>query len=381
MSIDPLYFDYAAATPVADRVLEQMRRFEQDVFYNPSALYTPARVATAALDEARQLVAESIGARSSEVIFTAGGSESTNLAVSGVMRQYPDGNIVVSAIEHDAVLEPARQYDCRQLGVDESGRIIIDQLDQLVDKNTVLISIMLVNNEIGVVQDISRAVEWVASQRRLRAEQGNTTPLLLHTDACQAPLYIDVNVHRHGVDLMTLNGGKMYGPKQSGLLYVRAGVVLAPQIRGGGQEFGLRSGTENVAQAVGFAHALQAAQEQRKDRAQTIAGLRDDLMNRLEEMNGVSVNGSRKHRIANNVHITLTGSDNERMIFALDEKGIMVAAGSACSASKETPSHVLRAIGKTDQQAQSSLRLSLGDGTTKASIKTLVENISRCRLR
>jgi cysteine desulfurase len=208
-----------------------------------------------------------------------------------------------------------------------------------------------------------------------RKQQGNSLPLYLHSDACQAPLYLDCAVAKLGVDLLTLNGGKMYGPKQSGMLYVRSGVALEPLIDGGGQEFGVRSGTENVAFAVGFATALELAQKGRQERVRQMTQLRDYCIGRLASECGAELSGHPTKRVANNVHVTFAGKDNERIIFALDDCGIAVASGSACSASSDEPSTVLRAIGFSDEKARSSIRLSFGKSTTKESIDMLIENL------
>jgi cysteine desulfurase len=286
------------------------------------------------------------------------------------MRQFPKGNIVVSGIEHESVLEPANGYDCRVVAVGADGRINLDDLEKKIDKHTVLVSIMYANNEIGTVQPIRQISQIIAAKRRGRQE----LPLYFHTDACQAANYLDLHVSRLGVDLLTLNGGKIYGPKQSGVLYVKAGLSLQPQISGGGQERGLRSGTENIASAVGLAQALEIAQTMRHAEAERLQTLQQKFFNLLEtQLPEVVINGSRKWRLPNNVHTTLPGKDNERLLFQLDQKGVLAAAGSACNASKDTPSHVLRAMGLSDSDAQSSLRFTMGRATTEADIASTVQ--------
>jgi cysteine desulfurase len=375
MNRQPIYLDYAAATPVADEVLTAMRPYFSDKFYNPSATYLASQQIRKDLDEARARVAAVLGAKPSEVVFTAGGSEANNLAIHGVMSGNPSANMIVSAIEHDSVLKTAQQYDVRICPVDSAGLVDLTALEQLIDDQTALISIMCANNEIGVVQPIKRIAEIVARKRAVRVAK---LPLLLHTDAAQAANYLDLHVSRLGVDLMTMNGGKIYAPKQSGALYVRAGVVLEPLVRGGGQERGLRSGTENVAASIGFAAALEAAQAMRKDEVARLQQLQTRCIVGLEKLgHGIVVNGSRKHRLPNNVHITIPGADNERLIMELDEAGIMAAAGSACSASSELPSHVLTALGLSDETARSSLRFSFGRGTDEAAISQLLAELHR----
>jgi cysteine desulfurase len=367
-----IYLDYAAATPLDDRVMKAMAPYFSDVFYNPSAIYEGARVAKNALNEARSDVAKLIGAKPSEIIFTAGGTESANLAIHGVMQTFPAGNLLLSSIEHDAVMKPAKKYNHVVIPVDNFGRVSVSEIEKLCSKDTVLISVMIANNEIGTVQPIKDIANSVQKIRQSRKANQNKLPLYLHVDACQGPLYLDLNVARLGVDLMTLNGGKIYGPKQSGILYIRAGVTISPLIEGGGQEFGYRSGTENVAFAVGFAKALQLADKNRHNRAKNMTELRDYFINELENNFSAEITGHRTHRLANNVHVVLPNIDNERVLFALDDMGVDAAAGSACSASSDVSSHVLLAIGKTDAQAKSSLRFSMGKSTTKENLdKTL----------
>ncbi|HSX15495.1 MAG TPA: cysteine desulfurase family protein [Candidatus Saccharimonadales bacterium] len=373
-----MYLDHAAATPMDPAVLKAMRPFFSEQFYNPSATYLPAQKVRAALEQARSDVAMVLGARSSEVIFTAGGTESDNLAIAGVMQQFPDANVVVGAVEHDAVLEPARQFDCSIASVDAQGVIDLADLESKINAQTVLVSVMYANNEVGTIQPIRQIAALLGRVRDERRQTGNKLPLYFHTDACQAANYLDLQVARLGVDLMTLNGGKIYGPKQSGVLYVSAKVQLAPLIRGGGQERNLRSGTENVAACVGFAKALQLVQAKRHDESKHLSELQSLAFKLIEEkLPGAVVNGSRKHRLPNNIHLTLPGEDNERLLVELDERGILAAAGSACSASDEAPSHVLRAMGLSDADAQASLRLTTGQSTTDSDIQKLITNLSQ----
>jgi cysteine desulfurase len=385
---DFTYFDYAAATPIDPQVLTAMQPFFSDVFYNPSANYAPARQVAVDLEKARAGVAYWLGSRPAEVLFTAGGTEANNLAIHGIMRRYqtqPEAakvNIVVSAIEHDAVLRPASLYNCRIAPVASDGLVKIPELQSKIDDNTVLVSIMYANNEIGTVQSIKNITQLVKDIRDVRRKQGNTLPLYVHTDACQAANYLDLHVARLGVDLMTLNGGKIYGPKQSGVLYVKAGIELEPLIAGGGQERGLRSGTENVAACVGLAMALDIAQTDRHTEQERMQKLQTLFINQLaEKLPQVIINGSLKKRLPNNVHITLPDQDNERLLLELESQGILAAAGSACSASSEEPSHVLRALGLNDADAQSSLRFTMGRATTEQDIVRTVDVLVELRIR
>ncbi len=401
MTRSTVYLDHAAATPVDADVFSVMKPYYTEKFYNPSALYLDAKAVSQDITKARQSVAKQLGARPNEIVFTAGGTEANNLAIHGVMSQYQDGNIVISAGEHDSVLKPAAQYECRQLPLIATGEIAFEQLASLIDDNTVLLSIMYANNETGVVQPLARITRLAQQIRHERLLVGNTRPLYVHTDACQAANYLVLNKSRLGIDLMTLNGGKIYGPKQSGCLFVAAHVRLQPQILGGGQERGLRSGTENVANIAGFAYALDKAQKLRSAEVERLTKLRAYACQQLyESVPGIILTGSlqeqtstkdtaeimRKHPTAlsdsqphvlpNFVHVHIPGQDNERLIMELDEQGIMAAAGSACSASNDEPSHVLMAMGLSEADTQSSLRVTLGRTTTKTHIDRLVKVLS-----
>lgn len=364
-----IYLDYAAATPTDEAVLGKMLPFFNETFYNASATYTKGREMHSDLDAARSTVAHWLGARSSEIIFTAGGTEANNLAVHGVMRRYPEARAVVSSIEHESILSPAKNYNYTEAAALPDGTLNLDALEAAISDNTVLVSVMYANNEVGTIQPIREVSRRLESIRRQRLENGNKLPLYLHTDACQAANYLDLHVARLGVDLMTINGSKLYGPKQTGALYVKGGVELEPLITGGGQERGLRSGTENIAGAVGLAAALDMAQSMRHDEAPRLQALQQLFFKLIEqELPTAIINGLRKHRLPNNVHLTIPGQDNERLLIQLDEAGILAAAGSACSASNEEPSHVLRAMGLSDEDAQASLRFTMGRGTVESDI-------------
>ena len=374
----PIYLDYAAATPLDPEVYTAMEPFLREQYFNPSATYQAAHAVRQALEQARAQVAHWLGSRTSEVIFTAGGTEANNLAIQGIMRRYPEANLVVSSVEHESVLVPAAQHNHRLVTVGADGRINLDDLQTNIDENTVLVSMMYANNEVGTVQPLREASRIIEAVRHQRRAAGNSLPIYLHTDACQAANYLDLHVARLGVDLLTLNAGKIYGPKQSGVLYLKGGIVLQPVISGGGQERGLRSGTENVAAAVGLAAALDKAQNIRHDEGQRLHVLQQEFYEQLHtQLPKTIINGSQKQRLPNNVHLTLPGEDNERLLFALDEAGILAAAGSACTASNEEPSHVLRAMGLSDSDAQSSLRFTMGRQTTSKDITQTVSTLAR----
>jgi len=364
-----IYLDYAAATPVDPQVLEAMQPFFSENFANPSSLYGAARVTRQALTAARGSVANSLGAKPTEIIFTAGATESINLAIQGVMRRFPDGHIVTTAIEHEAVLETTKRLDNSVVSVPASGVVIPNDIIEYITEETVLVSVMMANNEVGTIQPLKEIVAAVVEIRHQRQKSGNQMPLYVHTDAAQAGTTLDLHVSRLGVDLLTLNGGKMYGPKQSGILYVRTGTQIEPLIYGGGQERGVRSGTENVAFAVGFAKALELAQLNRKDEAHRLELLRDQLQQAITQaIPDIAINGDQRHRLTHNLNITLPGLDGEAAVLYLDNAGVQASTGSACSISSDEPSHVLLAMGRSAAEASASLRFTLGAATTKQDI-------------
>jgi cysteine desulfurase len=367
-----IYLDYSAATPMRSEVLEAMRPFFSDEFYNPSAIYLSAKNVKSRLDGFRRSVANLLGSRPAEIIFTAGATEANNLAVQGIARQFPDSQILISAVEHESVTAPAGLFGAGRIPVDENGLVLLNKLSNLINDKTVLVSVMLVNNELGTIQPLADIAKLIAEIRRRRQSEGNGLPIYLHTDAAQAGNYLDLHTGRMGVDMMSLNGGKIYGPKQSGALYVKAGVKLRPLILGGGQESGLRSGTENVAAIAGFAKALELAQAGRRQTADHLTVLRKNFEEQLSNnFETATINGGR-HRAPHITSVTFPGQDNERLMMQLDELGIMCAVGSACSASSEEPSAVLRAIGLSEDLAQATLRFSLGTATDQAGIDAAI---------
>lgn len=357
-----IYLDHAAATPLDPRALEAMTPYLLDRFYNPSSPYSPAVEVRRDFEDAKDVIARVFGARGNEIIMTAGATESINLAFTGVS----DGHVVTSAIEHHAVLAAAAQYDATYIDVSPQGRIDIGQLKDAIRPETQLISIALANNEIGTLQPLREIVEIAKTERVRRQAAGEKRPLYVHTDASQGLGLIDIHVSRLGVDMMTLNAGKVYGPKQVGLLWVASHVRLAPVIVGGGQERGLRSGTENVAGAIGFMTALTRAEKRRRSESQRVATVRDAMRKALEErFPEMVVSGNPKYQLPNFLPISFPGIDAERVLFALESKGVLVATGSACAANKGTRSHVLTAIGLAPEVADGSLRLTLGKDSTQ----------------
>lgn len=375
---DTIYLDYAAATPLDDTALRVSAGYQQDSFYNPSALYQSARYVRQAIEDARGQVADVLGTKDQEIYFTAGGTEANNLAIHGVMNQNPNAHMLVSAIEHESVLEPARQYKHDHIPVTRKGIVDLEAVVKLILPNTVLISVMYANNEVGTIQPLKRLSKIVDAVRKQRIKDGNDLPLYIHTDACQAPNYLDLHVERLGVDLMTLNGGKIYSFKQTGCLYVAKHVVLQPTIQGGGQESGIRSGTENVGGITAFATMLQKVQKKKQIESQRISILRDSLFANISQIiTGISLNGDTLKRLPNNLNILIPGIDGERAVLELDELGILAATGSACTASSDEPSHVLLALGLTEDEASASLRFTLGMHTTEAEIAEAATKIAR----
>ncbi len=365
---ESIYLDYAAATPLDERVYSAMEPYMSEIFVNPSAQYIAARQAREAYEQARRDLALVIGGKPHEVVLTAGATESINLAIQGVMRHY-GGKVVTSNIEHLAVIATARHYDNDLVAASPKGMVDPADVTAKLTPDTTLVSIGYVNNELGTVQALRDIASVIANERQRRLRAGESRPLWFHTDASQAAGLLDVSCSRLGVDMMTLNAGKCYGPKQVGLLWLRAGIMLEPLLYGGSQESGLRAGTENLAGAVGFAKALTLASEERKTESRRLIELRDRLQARLAaRLPELVVNGDPKRRVPHILHISIPGLDGERAVFALDQVGVMVATGSACAANKGTRSHVLEAVGMSDECIDGSLRISLGRQTTAKDI-------------
>jgi cysteine desulfurase len=374
-----IYLDHAAATPLDPAVFEAMQPYLTEHYANPSSLYTAARETRGALDAARRTIADLLGAKPTEIIFTSGGTEGNNLAIQGVLRAYPGAHWVTTAIEHDAVLhivEPSRSWghQATVVGVRSDGLIDPAAIAEAVTDETVLVSVMMANNEIGTIQPIGEIAKRVAAIRADRQDRGVTRPLYLHADACQAAGYLDLHVTRLGVDLLTLNGSKLYGPRGTGALYIRQSAQLEPLMYGGGQERGRRSGTENVAGAVGLAEALKLSTSMRDAEVKRLTPLRDELIRRLlETIPDAHLNGHPRHRLPGNINLTIPGAEGEGMVLYLDQAGIQASTGSACSTGDLDPSHVLLAIGCPKAEADASLRLTLGRSTNAAAVNQVAE--------
>lgn len=381
MSDEVIYLDHAAATPLDERVLAAMQPYFTALFYNPSSPYSPALQVRRDYEAAKSVIAQAIGGKGDELVMTAGATESINLAFSSI-----GGHVVTANIEHHAVLEAAKRYDHTLVSSDARGIVTAQTVKAAIRPDTRLVSIALANNELGTIQPLREIATIVQAERDARLARGDMTPIYLHSDASQGAGLLDIHVARLGVDLVTLNAGKVYGPKQVGLLWTASHVRLTPQIVGGGQERGLRSGTENVAGTVGFAKAMELAERHRKSQSHRLVGLRDMLQDQLTTaFPDAVVSGSQKRRLPGHLHISFPDLDAERLVFALEVRGVLVATGSACAANKGTRSHVLTAIGLTPSIADGSLRLTLGhlstDANTKQAAEIIIEEIRRERQR
>lgn len=366
-----IYLDHAAATPMDPKVLAAMQPYFFDDFYNPSAPYAPAITTRRAYEAAKDTIARTIGVKGDEIVMTAGATESINLAFFSI-----GGHIVTANVEHHAVLEAAKQFEYTLVSADERGLVSASAIKDAIRADTRLVSIALANNELGTIQPIRDIAEVVRTERETRLARGDHTPIYLHSDASQGVGQLDVNVARLGVDLLTLNAAKVYGPKQVGLLWSSPRVELKPQVVGGGQERGIRSGTENVAGAIGFAKALELANEHRRYESDRLFKLRDELESKLlTAFPDAVVSGHRKHRLAGHLHMSFPNIDAERVLFALESKGVLVATGSACAANKGTRSHVLTAIGLAPEVADGSLRMTLGHLSNEENIQQAADFI------
>ncbi len=369
-----VYLDYAATTPVHPEVLKAMLPFFDDNYGNPSSLHSRGQRAREEIEKARESVARALGARSEEIVFTSGGTESNNTALKGVAWAKKDrgDHIITSAIEHHAVLEPGHflerhGFSLTVLPVDKHGLVDPDDVRRAVTAKTVLVSIMHANNEIGTIEpikDISRVCR----------ERG----VYLHSDAVQSFGSLETDVDELGVDLLSVSGHKIYGPKGVGALFVRKGTRILPLIHGGGQENGKRASTQNAAGIVGLARAAEISMEERIPRITRYREMRDRLINGiLAGVDDVRLNGHPTDRLPNNCHFVVRHIEGEALLMKLDSIGIEVATGSACSSGSLEASHVLLAIGVSPVDAQGSLRISVGRQTTDEDIDYVLEHLPK----
>ena len=350
-----IYLDNAASTQIHEDVLEAMLPYLKEQYGNPSSIHRYGRLANKAIEKARKQIAMLINADPSEILLTSGGTESNNTALYGIAKKKPHSQIITSSIEHDAILEPCKKlvkdgFDVIYLPVDNYGVVDLSVLKNTLSDNTCLVSIMFGNNEMGTIEPIAQIAQLCNEQN-----------IPFHTDAVQAVGKISIDVKKLGVDLLSLSSHKINGPKGIGALYIRKGIDIDPIILGGGQEHGLRSGTENVANIVGFGKACELAKLNLSDNISHMKKLRDDLVAKiLREIPGVILNGHAENKLPNNAHFTFLGVAGEDLIIKLDEYGIAASTGSACSVHTQKASHVLQAMGFSHEQITGSLRLTLG---------------------
>lgn len=369
-----IYLDHAAQAPLDPEVCSEMLPYFRE-YGNPSSLHQSGRQARTALEKARASIARCLHIDLEEIIFTSGGTESDNLAIVGVARAYErkGKHILLSAVEHKAVLESgvylrSRGYDVEHIPVDEYGRINVKETLSLVRPDTILISIMLANNEIGTVEPIRELA------RELKKEKKHGEIPLLHTDACQAAGYLPLSPTSLGVDLMTISSSKIYGPKGIGILYRKKNIKLEPILRGGEQEGGFRAGTEPVALIVGIAAAIKKAEMLRATESLRLEMLRTWFIDRLKaSIRGIRINGHPTEHLPHIVHVTVPSIEGESMALMCDAAKIEVATGSSCSSHDLSPSHVLIAIKESPEDIHGSLRFSMGRSTTKAELEYVLK--------
>lgn len=361
-----LYLDYNASTPIDPRVLEAMTDCLAAPPGNPSSVHQFGRAVRARLDRARQQVAELVGVQPAQVIFTSGGTEANNLALHAATAGQAPTAIAVSAIEHPSMLEPAEAlagqgWRLNRIDVDAQGRVSPEQLQATLKATTRFVSVMTANNETGVIQPVTRLAEI--------ARAGGA---VFHTDAVQAAGKLPLDFAASGAQMMSLSAHKLYGPKGVGALIVDKSLDPVPLLRGGGQERGLRAGTENIAAIVGFGVAAELARNGLQDRMDRMRGLRDRLQAALQQYPRVTVFSSEAERLPNTLQLSVAGLDGETLLMQLDKSGIAVSSGSACASGKTEPSHVLLAMGVSVEDARGAIRISLGRETTNEDIETLL---------
>lgn len=372
----PIYLDYAAATPLDPNVKKAMDRAEI-IFANPSAQYASAREAKTLIEKSRKEVAMFLGANSDEVVFTSGATESNNLAVLGVARMRKKGRIISIATEHASVREPLEQlekegYDVAWCKVGSDGILSSIDFEHTLNKDTILVSLAYANGEIGSVQPIIKISKIIRE-----FEKANKTQILFHSDASAATLFLNCDVSRLGVDLLTVNANKVYGPKGIGALYVKRGTKLQPIQFGGSQEFGLRAGTESISLAIGLASALKIAQTKKSQNISKAGKLMFTLNNLLKKDGKLNVVGSAKHheRLLNIMTLYFDGINGEDIVAYMDAAGFEVATGAACEAANEEPSKALLSLGLTKSQARGSVRISIGRDTTQAQVESAAKSL------
>lgn len=363
-----IYLDNAASTPVSEQVLQEMIPFLKENYGNPSSIHKLGRISNKAIQNSRKQIAQLINSDPKEILLTSGGTESNNTALFGIANSNRGNHIVTSAIEHEAILEPCKKleregFKISYVNVDDTGLVDPQEIKKSITPETCLVSIMFANNEVGTIQPI-KEISAICRESNI----------LFHTDAVQAMGKVDLDVKNLGIDLLSMSSHKINGPKGVGALYIKNGIEISPFVFGGGQENGLRSGTENVASIVGFGKACQLARENLSKNITHMKNLRDKLIQVvLREIPKVEVNGNQEKRIPNNAHFTFLGVNGEDLIIKLDENGIAASTGSACSVRVQKESHVLRAMGYSHDKINGSLRLTVGISNNEEEIDQTVE--------
>jgi cysteine desulfurase len=367
-----IYLDNAASTQIHEDVLNSMLPFLKEQYGNPSSIHRYGRLTRKAIHKARKQIALLINADPAEILITSGGTESNNTALVGISSQFPSSQIITSSIEHDAILEPCKKLSLKglhvdYLPVDSFGMIDTSDLENIISEKTSLVSVMFANNEVGTIQPIAKIAKICRENK-----------VLFHTDAVQAVGKLPVDVKELGIDLLSISSHKLHGPKGIGALYIKDGVKIDPIILGGGQEFRLRSGTENVASIVGFGQACEIAQNNLSENISLIKKLQTLLINKvLDGIPETTFNGHSESRLSNNIHFTFLGVNGEDLIIKLDEYGIAASTGSACSVNTQKASHVLESMGFSLEQITGSLRLTIGIFNTENEINETVDILKK----
>lgn len=365
-----IYLDHAATTYVLPEVIKAMADYWDKFYGNPAALYSQGMIAAQHLAKARGRVAKILNCDSQEIIFVGSGTESDNLALQGVAKAHEIGEMIISPIEHEAIINTAKYLESlgwiiKYTPVDKYGLVDPDELAKLVTDKTVLVSVIYANNEIGTIEPITELV---------KAVKDKNPKVLFHTDACQAGPYLDLDVVKLGVDLLTLNGSKVYGPKGTGILYIKKGTLIKPVIYGGGQEFAIRSGTENIPGIMGLVKALEIVHENKAKETERLIKLRDKLINGLQgKIERVNLNGHPTKRLPNNINLTFEDIEGEAILLYLNEQGVMASTGSACASHSLEVSHVLKAIGLPYELIHGSIRFTLGKRNTDKDINYVLK--------
>ena len=383
-----IYLDYAATTPTDKRVVAAMLPYFREFFGNPSSLHSFGQEAKRAIEEARKMVANLIGADSEEIVFTSSGTEANNFVLKGLFYSFKNSKIqiITSVIEHHSVLEPAKFLEKQglkviYLPVDEYGLVDLKSLEKNLTPETILVSVMLANNEIGTIQPIKEIAEIISNYRK---KNKNSQLPYFHTDAVQAVGHLPIDVKELGVDFLSLSGHKFYGPKGVGALYIRRGIKIPSLLHGGEQEKGRRASTENVPGIVGLGKAAEIVLKEIDLENRRLVKLRDEFIaSILNNIPKSRLNGHPTKRLPNNVNVSIFGVEGESMLLSLDEAGIACSTGSACSSSSLEPSHVLTALGLSPEAAHSSLRFTFGRDTQKKdldyTLQQLVQIVERLR--